>query len=66
MNKLISWLEGSFAPKMNKIVQNAYISSIKNSVMNVLPLIFLGSIFSLLTIPENFVEGWPNFWTPQG
>ncbi len=66
MNKLISWLEGSFAPKMNKLVQNAYISSIKNSVMNVLPLIFLGSIFSLLTIPENFVEGWPNFWTPQG
>lgn len=66
MNKLIAWLEGSFAPKMNKLVQNPYISSIKGSVMQALPLIFLGSVFSLLTIPENFVEGWPNFWTPQG
>lgn len=66
MNKLISWLEGSFAPKMNKLVQNPYISSIKGSVMQVLPLIFLGSVFSLLTIPGDYVEGWPNFWTPQG
>ncbi len=66
MNKLISWLEGSFAPKMNKIVQNAYISSIKNSVMQALPLIFLGSVFSLLTIPENYLDWWPNFWVPQG
>lgn len=66
MNKVISWLEGSFAPKMNKLVQNPYISSIKGSVMQALPLIFLGSVFSLLTIPENYIEGWPNFWTPQG
>ena len=66
MNKVISWLEGSFAPKMNKLVQNPYISSLKGSVMQALPLIFLGSVFSLLTIPENYIEGWPNFWTPQG
>lgn len=66
MNKLISWLEGSFAPKMNKVAQNHYVSSIKGSVMQVLPLIFLGSVFSLLTIPGDYIEGWPNFWTPQG
>ena len=66
MDKFINWLENSFAPKMNKIVQNAYVSSIKTSVMQALPLIFLGSVFSLLTIPENYIEGWPNFWTPQG
>lgn len=66
MDKLISWLEGSFAPKMNKVVENPWILTIKNSVMQALPLIFLGSIFSLLTIPENYLDWWPNFWTPYG
>ena len=41
MDKLISWLEGSFAPKMNKVVENPWILTIKNSVMQALPLIFL-------------------------
>ena len=66
MNKLIDWLQTSFSPKMNKIVQNPWILTIKNSVMQALPLIFLGSIFSLLTIPQNYFEWWPNFWTPYG
>lgn len=66
MNKLIDWLQTSFSPKMNRIVQNPWILTIKNSVLQALPLIFLGSIFSLLTIPQNYFEWWPNFWTPYG
>ena len=66
MNKLIYWLQSSFSPKMNRIVQNPWILTIKNSVLQTLPLIFLGSIFSLLTIPQNYFEWWPNFWTPYG
>lgn len=66
MNKLIDWLQISFSPKMNRIVQNPWILTIKNSVLQALPLIFLGSIFSLLTIPQNYFEWWPNFWTPYG
>ncbi len=54
MNKLIDWLQTSFSPKMNRIVQNPWILTIKNSVLQALPLIFLGSIFSLLTIPMNY------------
>lgn len=63
MEKIISWLESNFAPKMNKIVQNDWIQTIKNSVMQVLPLIFLGSLFCVLTLPENYLSNWPNFWT---
>ena len=66
MEAMISWLESSFAPKMNKIVQNDWIQTIKNSVMQVLPLIFLGSLFCVLTLPENYLSSWPNFWTPYG
>lgn len=65
MDAIIHWLETSFAPKMNKLVQNDYITAIKNAVMQVLPLIFLGSLFCVLTIPADFVgDWWPNFWTP--
>lgn len=66
MNKLIDWLQTSFSPTVNKIVQNPWILTIKNSVLQTLPLIFLGSIFSLLTIPQNYFKWWPNFWTPYG
>lgn len=66
MNKLIDWLQMSFSPAINKIVQNPWILTIKNSVLQTLPLIFLGSIFSLLTIPQNYFKWWPNFWTPYG
>lgn len=66
MNKFIDWLQTSFSPKINKIVQNPWILTIKNSVLQTLPLIFLGSIFSLLTIPQNYFKWWPNFWTPYG
>ena len=66
MEKVIGWLEANFAPKMNKIVQNDWIQTIKNSVMQVLPLIFLGSLFCVLTLPENYLSSWPNFWTPYG
>lgn len=66
MNKLIDWLQTSFSPAINKIVQNPWILTIKNSVLQTLPLIFLGSIFSLLTIPQNYFKWWPNFWTPYG
>ena len=62
MNKLIDWLQTSFSPTVNKIVQNPWILTIKNSVLQTLPLIFLGSIFSLLTIPQNYFKWWPNFW----
>lgn len=66
MEKFMGWLEKSFAPRMNKIVENNWILTIKNSIMQVLPLIFLGSLFSLLTIPENYLSWWPNFWRPYG
>lgn len=41
MQKLISWLENSFAPKMNKISNMIWIVTIKDSVLQILPFIFL-------------------------
>lgn len=68
MEKIMNWLEQTFSPAMNKINHNVWIITLKDSINQVMPLIFLGSIFSMLTLPGS-VFGWiwwPDFWTPQG
>lgn len=68
MNKFLNWMETNFSPKMNKINHNIWVTTLKDSINQVMPLIFLGSIFSMLTLPGDIFqwEWWPNFWTPNG
>lgn len=68
MKVLIQWLENSFAPKMSKVNNNVWVVTLKDSIMQVLPFILLGSIFCCLTVPGDIFgwEWWPNFWTPYG
>lgn len=66
MNALINWLETSFTPRMNKINNNVWIVTLKDSIMQALPLIFLGSIFCMLAILNDYFPWLPNFWTPYG
>ena len=39
MDKLIKWLENSFAPKLQKITNLTWVVVIKDSVMQLLPFI---------------------------
>lgn len=66
MNRLISWLENSFAPKMEKVNNNVWIVSIKDAIMQILPFILLGSVFCLFAILNDFFPSLPSFWTPFG
>lgn len=68
MKKLINWLEKDFAPRMNAVNHNVWVTTLKDSIMQVLPFILLGSIFCCLTVPGDVFgwSWWPNFWTPFG
>lgn len=68
MNKMMSWLENSFQPKMSKFANNPWVSGLKDTINQIMPLIFLGSIFCVLTLPSNIAgfEWFVNFWTPFG
>lgn len=66
MNKLIYWLENSFAPIMNKINNNVWIVTIKDSVTGILPFIIIGSLFCVGAVIENYVSLPFSFWTPYG
>ncbi len=66
MKKFMNWLSTSFAPKMMKVNNNVWIVTIKESIMQVLPFIFLGSLFCMLAILGDYIPNWPNFWDPFG
>lgn len=66
MNKLISWLETSFAPKMMKINHNVWITTLKDTMIQILPFILLGSIFCVGAVLENYLTLPFTFWTPFG
>lgn len=66
MNALVNWLETSFAPKMNKINSNVWVITLKDSIMQTLPFILLGSVFCLFAILNDYIPSLPSFWTPFG
>lgn len=68
MDKMIRWLEKDFSPRMNKINHNVWVVTLKDSIMQLLPFILLGSVFCLLTIPGDVfkIANYPNFWTLFG
>ncbi|MGT2784030.1 PTS sugar transporter subunit IIC [Streptococcus merionis] len=66
MDTLINWLQTSFAPKINKINHNTWVVTIKDSIMQVLPFILLGSLFCVGAVVENYVKLPFSFWTPFG
>ncbi|MBR7796122.1 PTS transporter subunit EIIC [Agaribacter marinus] len=60
MKKFIQWMNESFAPRMNKITRNAWVSAIQEAIMGVLPLILVGSLITLISILNDFISGMPN------
>ncbi|GEO46974.1 PTS sugar transporter subunit IIC [Companilactobacillus kimchii] len=61
MNKFMDFLNNKFAPKAQVVGNNQWIVTLKNSVLEVLPFILVGSVVSLLNIPGNFWKWWPDF-----
>lgn len=66
MKTFIDWLENSFSPRMSKINNNVWIVTLKDSIMQTLPFIFLGSLFAMLAILNDYIAWLPSFWVPYG
>jgi PTS system cellobiose-specific IIC component len=61
-NKAMVWFEEIFAPSANKIAGNIWVKIIKDSLMQTLPLIFVGSLVTILAILQDFIPGFPDLW----
>ena len=60
MNKFISWLNSSLTPRVNKVSKNIWIQSIQNAIMLSLPMIFVGSLISVVSLFRNFIPALPD------
>lgn len=49
MDKIMNFMTNSFAPKVNKVVKNPWISAIQDSIMIALPLVFVGSLVTVVS-----------------
>jgi PTS system cellobiose-specific IIC component len=61
-NKAMVWLEESFAPSMNKAAKNIWVETIKDALMQTLPLILVGSLVTIFAILQDYIPGFPNLW----
>ncbi len=61
MKKFIKWMNEKFAPAMNKITRNPWVSAIQDSIMGVLPLILVGSLITMISILNEYFPNMPDF-----
>lgn len=61
MEKIMNFMTNRFAPKVNKIVKNPWISAIQDSIMAALPLVFVGSLVTVVSLLKNIFKHMPDF-----
>lgn len=61
MKKIMDFMTNRFAPKVNKIVKNPWIASIQDSIMTALPLVFVGSLITIISLLKNILKNMPDF-----
>lgn len=60
MEKLMNYMKNVFAPKMNKLAENPWISAIQQSMMTGLPLVLVGSLVTMFSLLKNIFSGFPD------
>lgn len=61
MKKIMAFMTNKFAPKVNKVVQNPWIASIQDAIMTALPLVFVGSLVTIVSLFKNMFKNMPDF-----
>lgn len=61
MKSFMKWMNESFTPKMNKITGNAWVSSVQDAIMGILPLILVGSLMTLISLLKMVIPAIPDF-----
>lgn len=61
MKKIMAFMTNKFAPNVNKVVQNPWIASIQDAIMTALPLVFVGSLVTIVSLFKNMFKNMPDF-----
>ncbi|WP_411551535.1 PTS sugar transporter subunit IIC [Paenibacillus lautus] len=60
MKRFMKWMTESFAPRLDAITNKIWIASIQEAIMVAIPMIFIGSIITLISILQDFIPGMPD------
>ena len=61
MDSIMNFMKTKFAPKVNKMTNNPWISAVQSSMLTGLPLVFVGSIITMISILNNHFDWMPDF-----
>lgn len=61
MEIFMNWMTESFSPKINKIAKNSWVSAIQDAILTSMPLVFIGSFATILSIIRDFWHTFPDF-----
>lgn len=62
MKKFMDWLSDSFAPKMNEVSANPWVSGVSSALMRVLPFILVGSLGFFYSVFRSYIPVLPDAW----
>ncbi|MCM3337602.1 MULTISPECIES: PTS sugar transporter subunit IIC [unclassified Paenibacillus] len=60
MDRLMKWMTEKFAPRLEAFTKNVWVDSIQEAIMVALPMIFIGSLITLVSILNNYFPGMPD------
>jgi len=60
MDRLMKWMTEKFAPRLEAFTKNVWVDSIQEAIMVALPMIFIGSLITLVSILKDFIPGMPD------
>jgi PTS system cellobiose-specific IIC component len=60
MDRLMKWMTEKFAPRLEVVTKNVWVDSIQEAIMVTLPMIFIGSLITLVSILKDYVPGMPD------
>ncbi|MDS6391769.1 PTS transporter subunit EIIC [Clostridioides difficile] len=60
MNKFIDFLSEKFTPVVNNMTKNIWVQSVQSTIMKVLPMVFLGSLVTIVSVLKNYISFLPD------
>lgn len=60
MNKFIDFLSEKFAPVVNNMTKNIWVQSVQSTIMKVLPMVFVGSLVTIVSVLKNYISFLPD------
>ncbi|MGK0550608.1 PTS sugar transporter subunit IIC [Enterococcus faecalis] len=60
MDKFMTWMTDKFSPKVNKIAKNTWVASIQEAILTAMPMVFIGSFATILTIVKDYWSAFPD------